>query len=407
MVAMPKINNPQQDGPRPFIGSREAIDQALQRCINKGILDNAERTVTIVKTYSDGIWHAVDEAGTLYDILEDPQDISRVLVKSPSSSESFVVLRGAAPTGPVNPGPQPLGFKPFTGERSILESALNAAANKVSDVKTNSVVLVDGATLREERDSANGSVVWVVEDAERRGTFYLFMAQDSVSTTLARSPAGNPLVQQRAGGVPPVDPVTPKGPVFFRGAVEDVVSKLSTSRNTVVFRDSSGKAIEVVVDAQSVRTQPIPEDTLGAIVVVSASQNPEQTFAFIAQGTNPALLALDGSGALLVVPFGVKQSPKIFSGDSTRITTALVASANWVLLPTADGAGQKIEVNSASLQWMCNPQAPQECAWLIGNRADGFRLYGFVEDPQVPGTLQLKDGVPVVQTIELPPPANR
>jgi hypothetical protein len=250
-------------------------------------------------------------------------------------------------------------------------------------------------------------VRWAVEDADQRGTFYIFAAQDSLPSALAIGPAGNPLVQQRAGGTTPVDPVNPTPLVLFRGALDDVKSKLTTSSNKAVYRDSSGKAVEVVVDAQSVRSQPMPEDALGPIVVVAASQNSEQLFAVMAQGTNPALVALDASGALMVVPFGMKpQSPKIFSGDSTRIIAALDSSKDWVVVPTASGATLRVEINRASLQWMCNPQSPQECAWVISNRNDNAIAYVFVEDGQAAGKLVIKEGMPLVQTIQQPNPAK-
>ena len=269
---------PVNQGPNPFIGTKDSVDAALERTGNKGIVMETGETVTIESVAQDmNVWTATIGEDT-YFIMEVMGDFKSVLIKDVDGTLCIVLSSGGGPGM----------FVPFyIGDSSAIVAALNSSSNQVKVNAPNPfIITVDPATLRSEMPEGATEPNWVIEDANDPNHKVVFVARDDDATAL-RIEEEKPVVNDMMIG-------PGKNKMPFQGDSSLIVTALEGSGNMVWPGDAPSPA-PIEVDPSSLMRTRNPDNPDEFGYVVSAAGNPADEFIFMGDMQDPQVLLMNGN----------------------------------------------------------------------------------------------------------------
>lgn len=386
------------DGPLPYIGSWDVLEQDLNESNNKGKRDDNGAIIDIVNPRQEGYWKCDDAQGELFQILEEPGNPQAVLMDEDDEGNPVISVRPDFEGG--EPGP---GNPPYNGDRSAIESALSASGDQAQLTMPGGRidVGVDPASVQRVEDPGMpGESLWVVNDVPDDQRQYMFLGGVADDKVLWID-AGKPVLGEM-GGMPGPGPGSGGPP--YEGDLQAVTDALNASGKKVTVVDDFGGTFMEMVDPATVRTVPDPADTGRNLVVADDIANPQRMYVFVGQNDDPNMLMQDGGVPVVFERKDKADGPVVFDGERSVIEGALSASGNLVAV-ASPGGPQEATVDSASLQRMCDPQDNTKCAWFLTDSGDSAKQYTVLADPANPQNLMLDAGRPMVEVpIEEPSP---
>ncbi|MBN1308043.1 MAG: Ig-like domain-containing protein [Chitinispirillaceae bacterium] len=270
---------PVNQGPNPFIGTKDSVDAALERTGNKGIVLETQQIVSITSVAQEGnVWTA--EADTsIYFIMEKMGDFISVMFKIIDDKQYIVLAGRGQGTGPM--------MLMFAGDSTAIVEALTASSNQVKVAAPNPfVITVDPATLRREQPQGVPEAQWVVAESGKPSHLVAFASVDNDPKAL-RIEENKPVVIDIMMGTRP-----DKMP--FQGDSSLIVSALEGSGNMVWPADAPNPASIEVDPASLMRMQnPDNPDEFGYIVSAAGATTGE--FIFMGEEQNPQVLLMNGN----------------------------------------------------------------------------------------------------------------
>ncbi len=292
----PVATTPGQQGPNPYIGSKDSVDAALERTSNAGVILETQQIVTITSVAQQpnmNIWTAKVDTSTFF-IMEKMGDYLNIMIKE-IEGKPYIALSGKGP-GVVDPQNPPntqnpvMGF--FGGDSAVIVAALTLSENSVKVAAPNPFTLkVSAQSLRKEPFGQPVQNRWVISDAQNPEHKVAFLASDS---TLAKL-----LMDQN---MPVVNDI-PKQPINmapFSGDTTVVRTALNNSGNQVKLMDPNANPITINPASLSIMTD--PQDPQKKGISVAAAGNPDDRFVFVADEQNPQALKMNGTFPVVFKP---------------------------------------------------------------------------------------------------------
>ncbi|MBD3420253.1 MAG: hypothetical protein GF398_09075 [Chitinivibrionales bacterium] len=396
---------PNNQGPLPFIGMKTAVTTAMTATGGKAkiLKDSTTGILDIIDTWQDNgnIWHCMTSDSSKYFIMEDPMDLSKVLVEEVNGQKVIIIGTDMGGSGMMGP-------MPFDGPQSDITAALQASGNMVwVEAPTPWEIEVDPASLQYEADTMSTKPgMYVIGDAANQSKAFVFLA-DHVDPAKLFIHNGRPMVMDAGGHQQQPGDTTqhnnPGPPPAFEGEQTKIDAALQGSNNVAVVDGAAPR--QVTLDAASVILFTDPQDSSTQVWIAHDATDSTKEFLFLGQHSDPMMLQLKnnmptvaelqqqpGPGPIdTTQPPGPGPNPGPYAGAQTLIDSVLVATQNTAVVKDSSGEVQ-ITVDAATLTSMPDPHNSSAVIWLIEDAAKPGEPLVFLADPGDPAKLALSTG---------------
>jgi hypothetical protein len=391
-----------QQGPKPYIGSKDSVNAALAKTQNAGIIMETQQIVTFssaVQQPNTNVWTVKVDTSTFF-IMEKVGDFLNVMIKVIDGKQYIVLSKGTSVQQNPNTNPQPPVF--FTGDSSVVVAALVQAHDTVKiATQIPIIIMINPQSLHREISPQTGMPGrWVANDLKNANHQIVFLANPANPQQLQieqNRPVVNDVVIQQNPNTDPQNPITnPLQPVFFKGDSSMIIAALALVNDSV--KIAAPNPIFIRVNRVTVRREASPQPDQPGRWIADDIVNVNHKIAFLANPANPLQLLLEQNKPVVhdvvMQPAGIVP----FTGDTSLVRTVLNSSNNQIVLV---GNSNPITINPASLVKMVDPQNPDNVGYIVSAAGNPIDRFLFLGQEQNPSMLKMNGQTPVCSKVTI------